>query len=358
MSKTRKYQFAGFSEVKVFYFSGTGNAKSVANWFADAARELELKSEVHDISKIEKDEEIRFNKDDLLGFCSPTHGFNFPPITIKFLLKFPRGKNRVFIMNTRAGIKLWKLHLIGLSGVAQFLAALILRVKGYKIVGMRPVDLPSNWISIHPGLRKQVVQSIHIRCERNTKKFARKIIAGGRGYRALLDIIQDMAISPIAVGYYFVGRFVLAKSFIASHACTMCGLCVKSCPLSAIKIIDGRPFWTFKCESCMKCMNTCPERAIQTAHGLVIGSLYLLSTVGMEYLYFNLIDKLPEGVISAILNNNAIEFTVASALCIPFLWISYRLIHYLMRYKFFERMVVYTSLTAFRFWRRYKRFSI
>ena len=343
-----------YKKVKIFYFSGTGNALSVSRWLAAVATEMNIESEIVDLSRIPKQVQITVENDSLIGFCSPTHGFNFPAVTLKFLWRFPRGNNRVFIMNTRAGMKLWKIHLVGLSGVAQLFSAAVLKSKGYKIVGMRPVDLPSNWISIHPGLRNRVITSMFIRCERNTKKFARKIISGGREYRALWDIIQDIAIAPVAIGYYIVGRFVLAKSFIASSACTMCGLCIKSCPVSAIKTIDNRPYWTFKCESCMKCMNSCPERAIQTAHGLVIGSLYLLFTIGMEGIYFLSVKMVPDGSFLRFMENDFVEFFVASALCIPFLWLAYRLVHKLMRFKLFERLIIYSSLSVYKFWRRYK----
>lgn len=163
----------------------------------------------------------------------------FHRLHLSFYFGSPGG-DKVFIMNTRAGMKLWKLYLCGLSGLAQLMSASILILKGYTIVGMRPVDLPSNWISVHPGLRKKVASSMFIRYERRVKLFASYILTGKRRYRALFDIIQDIAISPIAVGYYFVGRFVLAKSFVASHACTMCRLCIKSCPVKAIRrLITG-----------------------------------------------------------------------------------------------------------------------
>lgn len=341
-----------FPRAELYYFTGTGNSRRVIEWFGEVASEHGLTVDIHNIAESLKARSPVPSS--LLGFCSPTHGFNFPPVMLKFLVRFPRGANKVFIMNTRAGVKLWKIHLFGISGVAQLLAALILKMKGYKVVGMRPVDLPSNWISIHPGLREKVIASMVERCRRNTKRFANRIISGKRGYRALLDIVQDLAVSPIALGYYFVGRYVLAKSFIASSACTMCGRCIRDCPVQAIREIDKRPYWTFKCESCMHCMNHCPERAIQTAHGLVIGSLYLLFTVGMEILYFNTADLIPAGVIYDFLHHGTTEFLIASALCIPFLWISYRLLHFLMRYKPVEWLVIYTSLTVFKFWRRYK----
>ncbi len=342
-----------FKALKIYYFSGTGNAANVAKWFSEEAEAGGVDSEVINISSVKREDLRIENRDALLGFCSPTHGFNFPPITLKFLFSFPRGKNRVFIMNTRAGMKLWKIHTMGLSGIAQLLAALVLLLKGYKVVGMRPVDLPSNWISIHPGVRKKVVSSIFMRCERNTRRFARNILSGKKKYRALFDIVLDLAVSPIALAYYFVGRFILAKSFVASHACTMCRLCIKSCPVGAIKELDRRPYWTFKCESCMKCMNACPERAIQTAHGLVIGTLYLIMTAGMEWLYYLTVDRLPVGTLHNVFDNGSIRFLIASALCIPFLFMSYRIIHYLMRFRFFERLVVLTSLTVFKWWRRY-----
>jgi len=114
----------------------------------------------------------------LIGFCSPTHGFNSPPILVKFIRKFPYVKNAdVFILNTRAGLKLHKLFIPGLSGLAQILPALILKLKGYRIFGMQPLDLPSNWISVHPGLRKKVVNSIYHRCYRIVNSFALKMIS-------------------------------------------------------------------------------------------------------------------------------------------------------------------------------------
>lgn len=104
----------------------------------------------------------------------------------------------------------------------------------------------------------------------------------------------------------------------------------------------------------MKCMNACPERAIQTAQGFVIGLLYLVFTIGMEWLYFFTVDKLADGQLHKFFENGNIRFLIASALSIPFLFLSYRIIHFLMRYRLFEKLVIYTSLTVFKFWRRYR----
>jgi hypothetical protein len=71
-----------------------------------------------------------------------------------------------------------------LSGLAQLFPALVLLLKGYQIVGLQPMDLPSNWISIHPGLRQKVVDSIFQRCEKITKRFAEKILSGRKFIKA------------------------------------------------------------------------------------------------------------------------------------------------------------------------------
>ena len=257
-------------------------------------------------------------------------------------------------MNTRAGMKAGKLFLPGLSGMAQYFTALLLRLKGYKIAGMQPVDLPSNWISLHPGLKPKVVESIYARQQNKVVRFAQKIFAGKKSYKALYDLIQDIVITPISVLYYAIGRFMLAKSFVAGSACTNCGLCIKQCPVQAIKTIQNRPFWTIKCESCMKCMNVCSQRAIETAHGFFIGMLVLIHATILAYIYQTL--NVAE-ILAEYLPRIVAEITiiiVSSTVYLSVLLLSYRIIHWLMRFKWFERLVLFTSLTHYKFWRRYK----
>lgn len=128
---------ASFKTLLIYYFSGTGNARNVALWFADEAITRGFRTEVINIAAVSRESIIQPPENTLIGFCSPTHGFNFPAIMLRFLWRFPRAKNPVFIINTRAGMKLYKIPLVGLTGVAQFYAAIVLRIKGYRIVGMR-----------------------------------------------------------------------------------------------------------------------------------------------------------------------------------------------------------------------------
>jgi Pyruvate/2-oxoacid:ferredoxin oxidoreductase delta subunit len=255
-------------------------------------------------------------------------------------------------MNTRAGMKLSKWFLPGLSGIALWLAALVLLVKGYRITGMRSIDLPSNWISFHPGIKEKVVESIYARCKRISRTFATKILDGKRVFTAFRDIIQDLLITPVSIGYFFVGRFILAKSFYATDACDKCDLCINNCPVKAILKVDGRPFWSYRCESCMRCMNDCPKRAIETAHGYIIGILCLIN-MGITVWFW-------KGIGTFIVlpaDNGWIKLIVKITgwiLVFVSMVLSYRLYHYLLRIPGIRQLFYYTSFTRYTFWRRYK----
>jgi ferredoxin len=340
--------------LRVFYFSGTGNARRVAGWVADEWRRRGREAAVVDLARAAPGT-VQLGPGDQLGLASPTHGFNLPPITLAFLFALPRApcRNQALIFNTRAGLRLLGLHLPGLSGVAQLLAALVLTLKGYRIVAMRPIDLPSNWISLHPGLLPEVVRDLHRRCEVITRRSAARLLDGRRDLRALWDLPQDLLLAPVALGYFLSGRFVLAKTFVASAGCDGCEACEKACPVQAISIRDGRPFWSATCESCMRCMNHCPRRAIETAHGFVFGVVLLVELAVATLVLPPLLAAFPWlGGPSALawLALVALETALLLGAMLP----AYRLLHRGLRHRAVERLVTLTSLTHFAWWRRYR----
>jgi Pyruvate/2-oxoacid:ferredoxin oxidoreductase delta subunit len=337
-----------YQRLIIFYFSGTGNSKNVAQWISSAALKHNIESSISNIVAFDGNSKIPVPIDSLIVFVSPVHGFNYPPVMLRFIARFPKGNNKVVLMDTRAGMLIGKYNLPGISGAAFLFSSLILKLKGYSIAGMKSVDLPSNWISLHPGLNEKTVKYLHEKHKARVIDFGEKILSGKQIYIPFHEFILDCLISPISVGYYFVGRFLFAKTFYASGDCNNCDLCLKNCPVKAIIKIDNRPFWTFRCESCMRCMSTCPKRSIETSHGFIISYfLYSSALTGLFFYYFNsLLFVVPNGLI---------RFVLESAIFLLFLGILYRIIHYLMRFRFFERLRVYTSLTKYKFWgKRYK----
>lgn len=339
-----------YDRLIIYYFSGTGNAKRAASWIYDKAGQSGINTRLINIADKKNQYEFVPDERTLIGFCYPTHGFNAPPIVIRYLLKFPKSdRGNVFLLNTRAGMKLSKLFMPGLSGLAQLFPAMVLLLKGYRIKGMQPMDLPSNWISVHPGLKKKVIDSIFKRCNRITDQFTEHILNGKNIYKGLISLPIDLLISPIGVAYYFFGRFMIAKTFFASHNCNNCGLCIKDCPVSAIKEKYGRPYWTFNCESCMKCLNHCPQRAIETPHGFT----FLVWWAAMSFVPIIVFKKLKIVFHDFYGLSFLMEILYYIFLGMA-IWGAYHFLHFMLRFKFFSLLITYTSLTKFRFWRRYK----
>jgi Pyruvate/2-oxoacid:ferredoxin oxidoreductase delta subunit len=333
----------------VYYFSGTGNSRNVALWMTNIAKESNMETQLVNIGVINRLNIEPPDPDALVVFVSPIHGFNYPPVMLHFIMRFPKGRNRVLLMNTRAGMLLGKWITPGLTGIAFYFSAAILKMKGYSIGAMYPVDLPSNWISVHPGLNDRTIKYLHEKNKERVAAFAKRVFSGKNDFRSLREIIQDLLISPISLGYYFAGRFFFAKTYFASADCNNCDLCIKECPVKAIIRVDNRPFWTFNCESCMKCMSNCPKKAIETGHGFIAGFILLFYTVFLVafYQYFEFYFFRIE--------NGTVRFVVENFLFLSLLWVWHRMIHYGLRFGFFERLMVYTSLTKYKFWgRRYK----
>jgi ferredoxin len=336
----------------IYFISGTGNARASSEWIADEASKKGLKTIVQQIDRLENIVMPQADEKPLIGFAFPTHGFNAAPIMLKFIAGFPQGLCReIFLLNTRAGMKLYKLFLPGLSGVALLLPAFILWLKGYKCIGFRPVDLPSNWIPLHPGLKKKVIESIFIRCEKIVRKFANKILSGEKVYRGLVSIPVDILISPISLGYYIGGRFFLSKTFIANYNCNNCGICIEECPTSSIKLVDSRPYWKLTCESCMRCLNHCPQKAIEAAHGMATAFWLIFTAVNAQIflLIINTLNIRPDVWWWKIATQ--IAGIAGMVLITAFL---YRIMHYAMGLKPVKYLIRFTSLTALPFWRRYK----
>lgn len=333
-----------YKKIKIYYFSGTGNSKRVSAWIQNFALSEGIDCQLADISKVDGSHEHP-ESESLIIIISAVHGFNYPKITLDFIRHLPKGRNDIVLMNTRGGARIGKIVTPGLTGIAFILSSLILKSKGYKIRGQIPFDMPSNWISIHPALKQKSIKIIHEKNYFLTEKYCRKIFAGKSTFVARRDLIQDILISPISSGYYIVGRFFLAKSYYASVDCDNCGLCIKQCPVKAIKQINSRPFWTFKCESCMKCMSNCPKKAIETAHGLFLGLGIICSLLGSYIL---------NQLLQTDIQSPLLRFTYYSAVFLILLPAFYLLQHALLKNKLIGKIISFASLTHYKFWGRYK----
>jgi Pyruvate/2-oxoacid:ferredoxin oxidoreductase delta subunit len=229
----------------------------------------------------------------------------------------------------------------GLTGVAFFVSKILLKSKGYRITGQIPFDMPSNWLFLHPALSKKTVDFIFEKNHSRVKKQTEKLFSTHRNFLSRRDLLQDMLISPVSLGYSLAGKYVFAKSFYASAKCTKCNLCINNCPVKAIKTVNGKPFWTFRCQSCMKCMTDCPAKAIESAHGLIV-AVSIVTSVALSFL--------SGSFFTGYFHSVFIKGLIFTLLLILFLWLFYSIQHILLRNKYFEKLIIFTSLTHYKFW--------
>ena len=345
-----------YDNLLLIYYSGTGNSKRVSEWIVKEAQRLGMKTHISSFHEFKPEDISGFSGKTLIGFFSATHGFNMPHSMLRFLFRFKSMKGSdIFIGNTRAGMKLWKLFLPGLSGIAMYFPALIMFFKGYKIKAMYPVDLPSNWISLHPGLRKKIIDSMVTHYEKLTRTFASNILQGRRVFlKSFVLLPLDILVAPIALLYYFFGRFMLAKTFISNSNCNNCGLCMEQCPTKSIILADNRPYWKFSCESCMKCMNYCPERAIETAHSMVFLLLFVLIVFINPFLSARITDFVAQWLNQSWVAFETIYLVIQWSIALIMFYFGYKLLHLIMGIPWLNKIITYTSLTTWKFWRRYK----
>ncbi len=337
-----------YGQVTIYHFSGTGNALTAGRWIAEAAARRGMKADLLAIDRFGRIEPPVAAGRRLLGFCYPTHGFGIPWHMLKFILRFPaRARCDFFLLNTRAGSKIGRLFLPGVSGIAQLLPALVLLAKGFRLRGLFPVDLPSNWTSVHPGYTPSAVAAIFDRSRAMAGRFSERILSGRTYVRpnVLAMLPVDLLLAPIALMYFAYGRFWLAKLFFASSACDGCGICAEKCPTASIRMRGGRPFWKFSCESCMRCLNVCPRKAVQVSHLLAV-----LIGIGGSLLPMGLLLRLIDPALPAALRE-PVNFVVNWLIYIGFIFSASGLVYLLLRARPFNALFTYTSLT--RYWRRY-----
>lgn len=344
---------------EIYYFSGTGNARYCAYWAAEQLQKNNITTAVYNIAQQKRAIKEKIGQDTFIIMSGPTHGFNYPPALMNFIFRFPRTKykNQVLLFNTRAGFRVFRLNIFGISGISMLLASLILLLKGYRIVGLRPVDLPSNWISLHPGVSKRMISAMFEIWEKKVKRSVQRILENKKAFRGLWYLPVDLALIPISVIYYFFGRRFLAKTFYVSHACTNCNICLNQCPVGAIKKVDNRMYWKFTCESCMQCMNKCPERAIHTMHGITIAAWYLIFTFVFYYISIFIYALIPNASENFFWNEIVITF-IQFTFPLILIFILYYILHFFLRYRWFSKFMCFTSFTWFWWWRRYKAPSI
>jgi len=345
-----------YSRAVVYYSSGTGNSFLTAQWLLNACLERGLASTLIPVDKAQSRREIRPSPEQLIGLAFPTHGLLPPWSVIKFLFKMPSKKGAHFLcLPTRGSFYIGPVLIPGAAGLASFLPAIVLLVKGYRPRGAVSFDMPVNMTFLHPKLTPRHADRVVNRAKRKFDRNADKFFKSRWRWLTLnnlYELVWSAAVLrfiPLFLPLYIIlGRFFMGKVMYANKRCIGCGNCVRSCQAGALKLTGKRikrPYWRYNCEACLRCLNVCPHRAVTASLSWGILLWYIGTAAAFGGELFSWIAGVFPGL-GPFRNWRTLEL-LNSVFYYPAFLAAYFLFHHLTRLKPVSDLFHYLSLHRF-----------
>lgn len=236
----------------ILYFSSTGNNKYIAEKIAKACGECAVS-----IVECIKNNQYEFQNEKILGIVTPTYFWRLPRIVALFLEQIKlKNCGYVFFLASYGTT----------TGRAGSMAKKILQQNNQSFDAFYSVIMPDTWTPIfnlndHNKVAKWLTDG-----EQQLNLVIRNILNQERGNHIDKSIPELMAALPS--NFLYNTERKTKKLSVNEAMCIGCGLCAKKCPVSAIKIENGKPIWHMKeCEMCLGCLHRCPKFAISYGNG-------------------------------------------------------------------------------------------
>ncbi|BCN29286.1 EFR1 family ferrodoxin [Anaeromicropila herbilytica] len=233
----------------IFYFSGTGNSKHVAEKVANHIGERLI-----DISEntIQGHEIYEVRKNEIIGFIFPVYWYSMPTIVEKFIqqLKLSGYQNQYIYSVATYGIAAGNV----MDRVTQALTNKQLQLNGR--FGVKMVD---NYVVGYNIVNAEKQRTILENAEVEIDKVISII-----KIRENKDYIKKgkiAFITPVTSSAYRKANHT--RKFYATQNCNGCKQCERSCPCNVIHMVDSKPTWVGDCTFCLKCIHGCKQSAIQ-----------------------------------------------------------------------------------------------
>ena len=223
----------------IFYFSGTGNSKWIAQNIADKTGDI-----AYDISKLPHIPDL--GKEQYIGFVFPIYAWGTPEPVLTFVKALPKTNAFTFAICTcgaDAGVALKKFS------------------KLYRLDSSYSVIMPSNYIAGSHLEDERIIIDKIASAKREVDIISDEILKKEKIYRVSEGSLAALKTNLAHKGFNKFAR--TTKPFYATDKCNGCGLCAKDCPAATITLVDGRPTWSHHCYQCLRCINQCPQAAIQ-----------------------------------------------------------------------------------------------
>lgn len=255
-------------KLTLFYFSGSGNTKYVAEKFS-----LQF-LEKYCIDLVDIDQFDRLGKgfdDDfsVAGVIYPVHALNAPANVLEFLKgSLPKGEGRKFFIVKSPGDPFF-------NGGATTEIRKILNRNGYIVTHESLVVMPAN---VFMRFRDEFISKLLEVADVKIAKASSEIMNG--------TVVLHRNPLWMRFSTWFFSRLetfgasFFGKDLKVNNDCTKCGLCMKICPKENITADkEGKPRFGWKCMICMRCIYKCPVNAIspRTLRFFKVKNFYKLS---------------------------------------------------------------------------------
>ena len=225
----------------IFYFTGSGNSRYVAQRIAQAIGDTVAFMPDHIPATVPDNGEP-------VGFVMPVYFWGIPTVAQRFAQQLQlSGSHYTYTVLTPSGS----------SGDAVSLFEKALR---------RPVDahfsvlMPDTYAPMFECGDRAKNEAVLERAEGEIDSVIAHLKSRDTGD---LDLHHGMG-RLYTVTMYPLYKRTTTRRFAVSDACTGCGLCAKLCPDKFITIENGRPVWRAgHCNLCFACLHHCPTFAIQ-----------------------------------------------------------------------------------------------
>lgn len=250
----------------VFYFSGTGNSRWVAEQIAALRDE-----KVYNISLWLKDGEFPSEAmtDNTLIVVFPIHCWLMPKPVMRFLRSLQR-------YSKSHGCKLCLICTCG-DNAGKALHKVINQIK-IPVLGCWSVQMPNTYVPMFEldshelclqkiaSAKERIVQiAAQIRDMCGQEYESQGISLCARTEEPVYQVTEGAKawIKTNLVPPLFYGFCVSVRGFSTEDSCNGCATCMKSCPIGNISMKNGQPYWNNNCIHCMACYHACPKNAIQ-----------------------------------------------------------------------------------------------
>lgn len=234
----------------IFYFSGTGNSRWVAECIGKGLNERTVALSDFPVDT----NRLVLRKGERLGFVFPVYSWAPPGVLLRFVkqLCIDGIPKYVYFVCTCGDD----------TGKTADVFRRVIEKKGWKCSAGFSITMPNSYVCL-PGFN---VDAAGVAEEKLCQAIGKveQVINKLRAYELFSDCHEGSF--PRMKTYFIRPLFeyflMSPRLFRASDRCISCGLCVKVCPLHNVHLQEGRPKWGNRCAMCLACYHHCPRHAI------------------------------------------------------------------------------------------------